>query len=329
VAQDKDVQILKQDLDYLMRRWKQIGDKAKKLKAPALVFKDLGITSSVIRDLFSPDIDRLLVDSRRLHTQIKKYLKGVAPSLLPKLEFHSEKKPIFNNSQIESDISKSLSRKIWLKSGGHIIFDQTEAMMVVDVNTGRSVSEKDQEKNALRTDLEAAREIARQLRLRDIGGIIVIDFIDLVEDKNRKKVVSELTKELKKDRSAFDILPMSDFGLVQLTRARERPSLLYQYSEPCPRCAGLGRVPSKSAVMTQIEREILMLQAKSNVRRLILTVQPDIAQYLKERFKKRLRELMKKFMVVIKVIVDDDLKDTPFKIQTLRQHKHEKSKDRA
>ncbi len=312
VAVGKDVQTIKSDLENLLKIWKRIEEKSKTTKAPVLIHKDMGMTSSVIRDLFSPDINRLVVDSRKLFREIKKYLKEVSPGLLPKLELYKEKIPIFDKFEIEEEIEKSFSRKIWMKSGGHIIFDQTEAMMVVDVNSGRSISEKDHELNALKIDLEAARTIAHQLRLRDIGGIVVIDFIDLASEANRKKVVSELKKRLKKDRAAFDILPMSDFGLVELTRERVRPSLLYRYSEPCPRCNGLGRIPAKSAVVTKIERRIQQIKSATGARRFVLRVYPDMVSYLSKGLNSRVHRIMRKFFVTIKLVPDENLGDEEF-----------------
>ena len=321
VAVGKDVQTIRSDLDSLFKTWKKIEDKYKTHKAPALMHKDMGMASSVIRDLFSPDIDRLVVDSRKHYGRIKKYLKDVAPGLLPKLEFFKKRAPLFDELHIEEEIEKSLSRKIWMKGGGYIIFDQTEAMVVVDVNSGRSVGEKDHEKNALKTDLEAARTIARQLRLRDIGGIIVIDFIDLIKEENRRKVLSELKKQLKKDRAAFDILPMSDFGIIQLTRERVRPSLLYQYSDPCPRCSGLGRTPSKSAVATKIERKLQQLKSSTGERRYVLKIHPDIAEYLTEGIRNRIGRLMMKHFVKIQIEVDHHIKDENFVLTSVKDAK--------
>jgi len=321
VAVEKDVQTLQSDLENLVKTWKRIQEKTKKHKGPGLIHKDMGITSSIIRDLFSPDIDRLVVDSRKLYNNIRKYLKYVAPALLSKLELYKEQKPIFDKFNIEEEIDKSLSRKIWMKSGGHIIFDQTEAMVVVDVNSGRAVKEKDQEKNALKIDVEAARVIARQLRLRDSGGIVVIDFIDLAVGKNRQKVLSVLKKELNKDRAAFDILPMSDFGIVQLTRERVRPSLLYRYSEPCSRCDGSGRTLSKSAIATKIEREVLQLKSKTGGRRFVLRVHPDMEAYLTGGMRSRLRRLQFKFFVSIQLVLDTHLNDENFKLITLKEEK--------
>jgi ribonuclease G len=321
VAVGKDAQTIRSDLDSLFKTWKKIEDKYKTRKAPALMHKDLEMASSVIRDLFSPDIDRLVVDSRKNYGRIKKYLKDVAPGLLPKLELYKKRTPLFDELHIEEEIEKSLSRKNWMKGGGYVIFDQTEAMVVVDVNSGRSVGEKDHEKNALKTDLEAARTIARQLRLRDIGGIIVIDFIDLIKGENRRKVLSELKKQLKKDRAAFDILPMSDFGIIQLTRERVRPSLLYQYSEPCPRCSGLGRTPSKSAVATKIERKLQQLKSSTGERRYVLKIHPDIAEYLTEGIRNRIGRLMMKHFVKIQIVEDHRIKDENFVLTTAKETK--------
>ena len=304
VAVGKDTQLIKADLEGLLKTWKKIEEKAKNAKGPMLIHKDVGMASSVIRDLFSPDIDSLIVDSRKMYGAIRKYLKEVAPTLEDNLTLFKKKTPIFDQYSIEDEIEKSLSRKIWMKSGGYIIYDHTEALTVVDVNSGRSVNQKDHELNALRTDVEAAHEIARQLRLRDIGGIIVIDFIDLREDKHRKKVVNVLTTELNKDRAAFDILPMNDFGLVSLTRERVRPSLLYRYSEQCPRCGGLGRIPAKSTLITKIERRIQQIKNKTGQRRFILKVHPDTIDYLTEGMMSRIRRLMLKYFVSIKLEAD-------------------------
>ncbi len=324
VAVDKDAQTIKADIEHLLKLWQRIEEKAKKQKHPGLIHKDLGMTSSIVRDLFSPDIEQMVVDSRKLYGEIRKYLKDVSPSLLPKLHLYKEKNPIFDKFGIEGEIVKSLSRKIWLKSGGYCIFDKTEALFVIDVNSGRSVREKDHEKNALKTNLEAAQEIAHQLRQRDIGGIIVIDFIDLTQENNRKKLLSELNCALKKDRAAFDILPMNDFGLVCLTRSRIRPSLLYRYYESCPRCDGLGRVPAKSTVLTQIERAIQQIKTKTGQRRLVLKVHPDMALYLTEGIRSRLRRIMLKFFITIKLKADSSLKDDQFELKPLNAEKENK-----
>ncbi|HHS13568.1 MAG TPA: ribonuclease E/G, partial [bacterium] len=301
--------------------WQRIEEKAKSSQTPRLLHKDMGLASSVIRDLFSPDIDRLLVDSRNQYAKISKYLKDVAPSLVSKLDLYKGKKPIFDAMGIEDEIDKSLSRKIWIKGGGHIIFDQTEALMVVDVNSGRSVREKDHEKNALQTDLEAARTIARQLRLRDSGGIIVIDFIDLEKEANRRKVVDTLKRELGKDRASFDVLPMNDFGLVSLTRERVRPSLLYRYSEPCPRCSGMGRVPARSTLVTKIERSIHRIKSTTGQRRFILYLHPEMAAYMTSGLRSLVRLMMIKFFVTLRVEAKPELREEEFELASFKGEK--------
>lgn len=321
VALGKDLQTLQSDLENLLKIWKRIEDKSKGEPEFGLLYKDSGMTSAVIRDLFNPDVDRLIVDSRKLYGEIRKYLKEVSPSLIPRLKLYQEKMPIFDQHFIENQIEKSFSRKIWIKGGGYLVFDQTEAMMVVDVNSGRSIEQKDHELNAFRVNLEAAREVTRQFRLRDIGGIIVIDFIDMTLEKNRKKLVAELCKELKKDRAAFDIQPMNGFGLVSLTRERLGPSLLFRSSEPCPRCNGLGRVPSKSSIITQLERSIQQYKMKTGERRLILAVHPDMLQFLKAGITNRLRRLMFKFFVYIKLVGDTNLNEDEFIIRPFQSNK--------
>ncbi len=321
VATGKDAQTIIADLDGLMKKWQKISEKARKSKAPTLVYKDVDMASSVIRDLFSPDIDKLVIDNKPLHRRIKKYIDEVAPQLSSKLSLYTRKQPLFDNFGIEQEIEKSLSRKIWLKSGGHIIFDHTEAMVVVDVNSGKSVSHKNQEANALKTDLEAAKEIARQLRLRDIGGIIVIDFIDLRDHKNRDKVFNIMKTELKKDRAAFDILPLSDFGLLELTRERIRPSLLYRYSEPCSRCDGLGRIPARSSIMTQLERQIRQIKYEEKKQRLRLRVNPELEEYLTEGLFSRVRNLMVKHLVTIAIESDTSLSDEGFVLSAIDSDK--------
>ena len=329
VATGKDIEPIKSDLDNLLKTWDRIIKKVNNATPPELIYKDMGITSSLIRDLFSPDINRVVVDSRKLYREIKKYLNEVSPGLLERLELYKGKKPIFDtlpfdSFPIEDAIEKSLSRKIRIKGGGYIIFDQTEAMVVIDVNSGSSVRGKNQEKTALKTNIEAAREIAHQLRLRDLGGIIVIDFIDMSQKKNREKIVATLKLELKKDRAAFDILPMSDFGVVELTRERVRPSLLYQYSEPCPRCNGIGRVSAKSTILTKIERKIQEIKYKKGQRRLVLQIHPDMAEYLTRGINNHKNRLMRKYFVNLKIIPTIEMEDKEFELIPRKNFKKKK-----
>ncbi len=312
VAQDKDEAVLKQDLEGLITTWREIEKSVKSEQAPSLLYKDMATTSSVIRDLFTDSVERVVVDSKKLFKEIRAYVKLNSPHLLEKIEFYKEKEPIFDSYGVEREIATALSRKVWLKSGGYIIIDQTEAMVVVDVNSGRYAAKREQELNSLRTNLEASREICRQLRLRDIGGIIVADFIDLEDEKNRKKVYDELRKEFRKDRAKVTVLPMTEIGLVQITRQRIRQNILHSFSEPCPVCGGGGLVQSKSSIVNHIERWLRRFKSEGGEFKLTLRVHPSIAGYLKEGTISRLTKLKFKYFVSIKLEEDPKLSIAEF-----------------
>lgn len=321
VAQEQDEESLKQDLENLISTWKEIEKSIKQEQAPALLYKDMTTTSSVIRDLFTDSVERVVVDSKKLYKEIRAYVKGVSPHLVDKVELYRDREPIFDAFGIEKEIVTVLSRKVWLKSGGYIIIEQTEAMVVIDVNSGRYAAKREQELNSLRTNLEAAREICRQLRLRDIGGIIVVDFIDLEDEKNKKKVYDELRKEFKKDRAKVTVLPMTEIGLVQITRQRIRQNILHSFSEPCPVCGGGGLVESKSSVVNHIERWIRRFKSETKEFRLILTVHPTIAEYLKEGTISRLFKMTLKYRVIIKLKQNPRTAISEFHFFSVKQNK--------
>ncbi len=307
VAEGRDGIVLKADIDSLIKIWYKIESKLKQAKPPILVYKDMGMTSSVIRDLFTRDVDRLVVDSRKLYREITSYLKDVARNLVNSVEYYNNKSPIFDYYGIEAEIEKSLARKVWLKSGGYIIFDQTEALAAIDVNSGKFIGHKNHEQNSLRINLEAATEIARHLRLRDLGGIIVIDFIDMKDEKNKKRLYDEFKNELKKDRAQANITPMSEFGLIEMTRERVRPSLLFTISETCPTCKGLGRITAKSTILTQIERWLRRFRASFKERSVRLVTHPEINSYLTEGVRSPIRRIMWKQRIIIDLQEDINL----------------------
>jgi ribonuclease G len=321
VAEGKDEQTLKNDLDQLINTWREVEKTVKTEEAPALIYKDMTTTSSVIRDLFSNDVQRVIVDSKRLYREVRAYVNLTSPSLVDKIELYKGKEPVFDVFGIEKEIVTAMSRKVWLKSGGYVIIEQTEAMVVVDVNSGRYAAKKEQELNSLQTNLEASREIVRQIRLRDIGGLIVIDFIDLDDERNRKKVYDELRKEFRKDRAKVTVLPMTEFGLVQITRQRIRQSVLHSFTEPCPTCAGTGLVQSKSSILSHIERWIRRFKSETKEFRLILKVHPTIATHLSEGSLSRLRKMMVKYFVLIKLEADAALAVDEFKFISKKQNK--------
>ena len=320
-AENQDEKVFLQDLESLLTTWREIEKTVKEENSPALLYKDMATTSSVIRDLFSEDVQRVVIDNKKLFKEIKTYVKLVSPQMVEKIEYYGKREPIFDVYGVEKEIATTLARKVWLKSGGYIILDHTEAMTVIDVNSGRYAAKQDQELNSLKTDLEAAREICRQLRLRDLGGIIVIDFIDIAEEKNKKKVYDELKKEFRKDRAKVTVLPMTEFCLVQITRQRIRQSIIHSFTEPCPVCGGSGLIQSKTTIVSQIERWIRRFKSESKEFRLILRVHPSIAQHLMDGTISRLTKIKLRFFVQIKLEEDKALAIDEFRFISRRQDK--------
>ncbi len=318
VAEEKDEESLRADLENLLRTWRKTEARLKKEKPPCLVYKDLAMASSVIRDLFTPDINRVVVDSRRLHQQTVSYLQEVAPQFVDKVELYRGKKPLFDTYGIEQEIEKSLSRKIWTRSGGYILFDHAEALTAIDVNSGKFMGRAGHDENALKINLEAAREIARQLRLRDIGGIIVIDFIDMIDPRLKRRLHDEFRRELRKDRAQSNISQISEFGMIEMTRERVRPALLFSYSDSCPTCEGTGRVISKATVLTRIERWLMRYRFIGSERSLVLVVHSEMQRFLTSGFRSRIRRLMWKYWMKIQVMPDDTLRLEEFKFLSKR-----------
>jgi len=321
VAEGKDEEMIKQDLDELVKSWNNIEKSVKAEKAPALIYKDMNTTSSVIRDLFSDSVEHVVVDDKKLFKEIKSYVHWMSPDMLDRVEYYHDKEPIFDKYGVEKDIQSLLSKKVWLKSGGYLYIEKTEAMTVIDVNSGRYAAKKEQEQNSLRTNLEASREICRQLRLRDIGGLVVVDFIDLEDDKNKKKIYDEMKKELRRDRAKVTVLPMTDFGLVQITRQRIRQSVHLSFSEACPTCGGTGLVQSKATTINQIERWIKRFKSESKEFRLELRANPTIAQYLSQGTISRMTRIQFKFFVKVRLVPDASIPMDDFKFMSVKQKK--------
>lgn len=318
VATGKSEEVLKQDLDKLLKDWYVIQEKIRTVKSPMLLFQDLGMASSVIRDLFTPDVKRVVVDSRKMYREITRYLQEAGSELLSRVEYFRSKSPIFDVFKIEEEIQRSLEKKVWMKNGGYVIIEHTEALSVVDVNSGRYFGRKDHEKNSLKINLEAAREIARQLRLRDIGGLIVIDFIDMEDESNKKRVFHELQKEFAKDRAASKVGELSKFGIVEMTRQRIRPSLIYNITEPCPVCEGTGLVLTRGTVLANIERAIRRYVSSKLDRRVILQVHPEMVEFLdNKRFGRRFR-LMWKYWIKITLELNEELHKHQFRLLVKR-----------
>lgn len=321
VAEGKEEDLIKQDLDELIKNWNNIEKSVKAVKAPALIYKDMNTTSSVIRDLFSDSVEHVVVDDKKLFKEIKSYVQWMSPDMLDRVEHFHDKEPIFDKYGVEKDIQSLLSKKVWLKSGGYLFIEKTEAMTVIDVNSGRYAAKKEQEQNSLRTNLEAAREVCRQLRLRDIGGLVVVDFIDLEDEKNKKKIYDEMKKELRRDRAKMTVLPMTEFGLVQITRQRIRQSVHLSFSEACPTCGGTGLVQSKATTINQIERWIKRFKSESKEFRLELRTNPAIAEYLSQGTISRKTRIQFKFFVKVKLVPDVSVPIDDFRFVSLKQKK--------
>jgi ribonuclease G len=256
VAEGADAQSLRADLKYLTKLWEVVQERCSKARVKTLVHEDLSLPLRVLRDFVSSDVEHILVDSEEDFAAMQEFSATFLPEVAPMLELYQRRRPIFDLHSVEDEISKSLDRSIALKSGGYIIFDQTEAMTTVDVNTGGYVGHRNLEETIYRTNLEAAVGIARQLRLRNLGGIIIIDFIDMEEVEHRENVLAMLEKSLERDHSRHQIMPVSPLGLVEMTRKRTRESLQHVLCEDCPHCSGRGFVLTAETVCFEVFREV-------------------------------------------------------------------------
>jgi len=263
------------------------------------------MTSGLIRDLFSGTVDLLTVNTKELAHQAKSYLGRVSPELLDRVKLFEEDRPIFEAFGIEDEIQAAFRRRVELKSGGHIVIEHTEALVAIDVNTGSYTGRKDPAKTILRTNMDAAAEIARQLRLRDIGGIIVCDFIDMASKGDRDKVLNEMRGHIGRDRARSKLFDISELGLLQLSRQRVRPSLIQMMTRPCESCYGTGRVLSPDTVIRRIERSILRARSEGEKRPLMIRVHPGVALYLLESEPKFLQDLSQE------IGFDLDVRDDP------------------
>ncbi len=313
-ADGKGDREFRRDLKDLINTWKRIERGAAKHEGPGLLHKEMAMTSSLIRDLFTDDVTRLVTDSKQEYKKIISYLKSVSPHLRDKVEYHSDRTPIFDAFGIEEEIQKAADRRAWMRGGGYLVLDQTEALVAIDVNSGRYVGRKNQEETVLKINLEAAREVARQVRLRDMGGIIVIDFIDMMFPQNRRKVEEEFRQALRRDRSRPRTSEISEFGLMEMTRQRVRPSLLFTFSESCTTCGGTGRIMSKETTLSSIERWLKRSRAAAVERRLTVLVHPEMGTYLLENRKERLKSMRKSTRVWLNVETDDSLEPNNYRI---------------
>ncbi|MEM8488674.1 MAG: Rne/Rng family ribonuclease [Bacteroidota bacterium] len=327
VAEGKKAKELDTDLRLLLEKWRKIEKRLEGSPEPPIsVHEDVSMASSVIRDLFSDDYDRILIDDTKLYKNVKNYVQAVAPHMVPAVQFHKGKQHIFKASKIAHDVNQAFQSRVDLPSGGYLFIEHTEAMHVVDVNSGRAGRGLSQEQNSLKVDIEAVHAITKQIRLRDLGGIIVIDFIDLREERNRKKVYFELKKAFSRDRAVTKILPMSDFGLVEITRQRLRPSITKRFSEEestIKKVDGDQSQPQRKerpmrsmtieGFVEKIERWITTYKKKNKARAVTLKVHPFAEAFLTQRIPSYPTRWFLKYFLRVKLVVDEELDPLGFK----------------
>ena len=289
------------DMDFLTKLWGEILRKKGRNSAPCLLYEELDLTLRTIRDIFTADIDKLIIDSREEYERAVKFAEDFLPGLRQNIELYESEDPIFDTHGVEIELTDAIEKKVWLKSGGYIVIDQMEALTAIDVNTGKYVGKKSSEETVLKTNMEAIKEIVYQLKLRNIGGIIVLDLIDMAKASNREKVYNALKEELRSDKARTNILKISELGLIEMTRKRVRESITQLICEPCPYCEGNGMIKSKDTVIMEIYRDLLK-ELPGKRRKATVYVHPIIAELLYSEKEFVLKEIEKRFgkKVVVK-----------------------------
>jgi ribonuclease G len=314
VGEDVTRETLERELNTLIGQWKKIKRKTQFVRAPNLVHRETSLTRGLMRDVFSTKVEQVTVDSKQVYNEITEYLKGIAPELIDRIKLYEEPMPLFDHANIEQELRDLFKRRCDLPSGGYLIIEQTEALVSVDINSGRYTGKKDPEKTILRTNLEAAREVARQARLRDLGGIIVCDFIDMETKANRDKVVQELRTHLGRDRARTKAYAVSELGLIEMTRQRVRQSHFQNMTEACPTCHGTGRVFTAETITRRVERAVRKAGLEGRKDPLLIRIHPDVAMYVLEHEKDLVKKLEKAVGFTIELRDDPLLKPDDFKL---------------
>jgi ribonuclease G len=314
VGEDANRKSLERELKGLMKTWRKIEGQVAEHQAPAQIHQEAHLAAGIIRDLFSEKVDSLIVDSRDIYIEVRDYLEAVDPDLVKRVSLDDGTIPLFDKYEIEEEIRLSFDSRVELPSGGYVIIEQTEGLVAIDVNTGRYTGKKDPEKTILRTNMDAAREIARQLRLRDIGGIIVVDFIDMEDKANRDRVMQELRTYLGRDRARTKAFQISELGLVEMTRQRVRPSVYHTVTRPCPHCGGAGRIVTPATVVRRLERAVRRVAAAREEKRLVIRMHPEVALHILEEEPNLLRHLESEYRVDIEVRDDPLMRADEFRI---------------
>ncbi len=308
----KGSEALRRDLDHLKGVWQRVQRIADGAAAPVLLRRELDLELRAVRDVFDDSLEAIRVSGAEVHRRIDAYLAELDPGLRQRLRPYDEELELFERYGVEREIEAALRRKVWLRSGGYIVVSPTEALVAIDVNTGRFIGAQSLEETVVQTNLEAAREIVRQIRLRNLGGIVVIDFIDMADPEHRRRVFETLERELERDRARNQVLGISDFGLVEITRKRSRPSLERLLTQACPCCQGRGRVKTPTTLCLDVRREALRNRARFEGRPLRLRVHPQLARAFEEQL---LGEVEEALRTTIRIEVDPQLHLEDFEIR--------------
>jgi len=314
VSEELNQETFEKDFKALSSKWRKILKKKEGVKAPSPLHGEAKLISGVIRDLFSNRFESITVDDKAIYDEILEYVKSVAPELKDRVRLYRGSESLFDKYGVEEEFQETLQKRAMLPSGGYLIIEPTEALVSIDVNTGRYKGKKDPESTILKTNLEATREIARQLRLRDIGGIIVCDFIDMESQKNRDQVLNEFRTHLGRDRSRTKAFEVSSLGLVEMTRQRVRPSLFQTLTGSCDHCEGAGRVYTPTTVLRQIERSIRRVSMKGDENRLIIRMHPDVTLRIMEEEPDFIRRLGQDTSLKLDMSDDPLLREDEFRI---------------
>ena len=308
------------DLSYFQQVWSDVQRKRESERTPAVLFREESLVTKLLRDLLTDQFQSIRIDDPPEYRRVTAFVQRVMPTMVGRVKQYSKDYPIFDEYGVQSEIDKALRSKVWLKSGGYIVINQTEALVAIDVNTGRYVGKKSSgrlEDTIVKTNLEAAKEIVRQVRLRDLGGIIVLDFIDMEEKKNRQKVAQVIEQELRRDRAPSKAVQVSDFGLIIITRKRVKSSLERQLTEPCPYCTGTGSIKASATICYDILTEVKKVRNELDGYSLVLRVNPEIARALKDESRSVLKELEASVGRSVTVRADDQLHHEQFDLMAI------------
>jgi ribonuclease G len=313
-GEGRDEEDIKADVEFLTRLWETIKKKADNLRPPALVHEDLNLVLRTVRDLFTHRVEKLVVDSEAEFQRVLEFTEATMPLLSDRIRLFVKDIPVFDHYGIEDALEKALKRKVWLKSGGYLVIDRAEALVAIDVNTGKFVGKKNLEDTIVKTNLEAAKEVARQIRLRDLGGIIIVDFIDMEHEENKRQVMNALQQEVAFDRARTNVLELTELGLVQMTRKRVRESLKQMLYQPCPYCKGQGFIQSEETICYEIQSSIQRLVSTTESGGILVQAHPVITAMLRGEERRIVESIQETYHRKIRLKDDTSLHQEQFRV---------------